>query len=137
MGQENYKTKIVNLRYTPEEAEHLKACAEAVGLSRSEYIRRKLEGLPIRAAKVPPVNWKAYEQLRAIATELSAIGNNINQIAKGINTANKNNLPIPANLPLPSTLSELRQKLDLIQEMIGEDARRVVGVEEEPVTEEE
>ncbi|MEC4988849.1 MAG: hypothetical protein SAJ37_08890 [Oscillatoria sp. PMC 1068.18] len=69
------KTKTIHIRFRPSELEHLDACAAAVGLTRSVYIRRKLEGLRLSPTKVPPVNWLTYEQLGEYASGLKAIGN--------------------------------------------------------------
>lgn len=108
------KTKIVTLRYRPSELEHLDAQAEAVGLSRSAYITRKVQGLPVLPVKVPKINWSAYEKLSTIAQQLPAIGNNINQIARAINTAKIQGEPIPNNLP---STEQLRSAIATYQEL--------------------
>ncbi|NET91125.1 MAG: MobC family plasmid mobilization relaxosome protein [Kamptonema sp. SIO1D9] len=124
------KTKTIHLRYRPSELEHLDACAEAVGLTRSAYIRRKLQGLPVRPTLCPPVNWKTYKELGDLAAELRAIGNNINQIAKGINTANQLEKPIQYNLPEPKSLSELAEQINLTISLINSNRLEIIGVKE-------
>jgi hypothetical protein len=64
------KTKIISVRFRPTELEYLDTQAAAVNLSRSAYITRKLTGLPVLPARVPPVNWQLYRELAHIASEL-------------------------------------------------------------------
>ena len=100
LNQEN-KTKMVTLRMTETDLNYLDKEAKKVKLSRSEYINRKIMALAVQPANLPGINWKTYRELAKIASQLSAIGNNINQIAKAINTAQANCEPIPTSLPHP------------------------------------
>jgi len=127
------KDKIICLRCYPEELKEIDAQATAVDLNRSAYLWRKIRGLPVMPAKVPPINWQTYRELKEIVAELRAIGNNINQIAKGINTANQHRTPLPDNLPSDFTLAELSTQLDLTQNLIRETALTIIGVN--PTTE--
>ncbi len=60
---------------------------------------RKLTGQSVLPARVPAVNWQLYGELADIASSLPAIGNNINQIALTLNTAQKKGEAIPQSLP--------------------------------------
>ena len=65
-------------------------------------------------ARVPPVNWDAYRELGVISSQLSALGNNINQIAKVLNTTKQLCQPLPSSLPSPD---DLRDALSLIEQL--------------------
>lgn len=66
-------TKAILLRLTAEEYAHLKATAETAGLKVEPTIRKLIMGVQLRPR--PP------DEYAALLRELSAIGNNINQIA--------------------------------------------------------
>jgi hypothetical protein len=106
MPEPENKSKMISLRLRPCEVEALNQQAAAVNLSRSNYIMRKLQGLPVLPTRVPAVNWQLYEQLGAIASQFPTLGNNINQIAHILNTAKQQGQPIPENLPEPETLQQ-------------------------------
>lgn len=77
--------KSVLLRLSAEEYAHLKATAETAGLKVEPTVRKLIMGVQLRPR--PP------DEYAALLRELSAIGNNINQIAywanarKGISDA--------------------------------------------------
>lgn len=73
MLQQKNKDKMVSIRFRDSELKQLAQQAKAVNLSRSAYITRKLQGLPVLTARVPPVNWDTYRELGAIASSLSAL----------------------------------------------------------------
>ncbi|MDY7015353.1 MAG: plasmid mobilization relaxosome protein MobC [Cyanobacteriota bacterium] len=124
------KTKIVTLRYRPSELKHLNARAKAVGLSRSAYITRKVQGLPVLPTRVPQVNWLAYEELSQIARCLPAIGNNLNQIARALNTAKIKGESIPNNLPSTERLNEIVQTIVETQVLIKQARLELCGVKQ-------
>jgi hypothetical protein len=128
MPEPEKKTKIVTLRYRPSELEHLNAQAKAVGLSRSAYITRKVQGLPVLPMRVPRVNWLAYEELGTIARELPAMGNNLNQIARAINTAKIKGEPIPGNLPSTEQLQSAIAVVEELKTLIVEVGLKLSGV---------
>lgn len=65
--------KSILLRLSAEEYAHLKATAETAGLKVEPTIRKLIMGVQLRPR--PP------DEYAALLRELSAIGNNINQIA--------------------------------------------------------
>ena len=73
-----HKTIDKHFRFTPEEAAELKAKAEAVGLSETALIRMLIKGCQPRE--------QPDERFFEINRELSAIGNNINQLAAKANS---------------------------------------------------
>ncbi len=69
----------IQFRVNKAEFEYLKSLVEASGLERGHYIRKEiLNAEPVIKRKMPEVNQKTYIQL-------SAIGNNINQVVKKLN----------------------------------------------------
>jgi hypothetical protein len=131
MPEPEKKTKFVTLRYRPTELEHLNAQAKAVGLTRSAYITRKVQGLPVLPTRVPQVNWLAYEELGKIARELPAMGNNLNQIARAINTAKIKGEPIPGNLPSTKRINEIAQTIVETQALIQQARLELCGVRQD------
>ncbi|MFJ1169315.1 plasmid mobilization protein [Klebsiella pneumoniae] len=72
----------IQFRVNKEEFEYLKSLVEASGLERGHYIRREiLKSEPLIKRKMPEVNQKTYIQL-------SSLGNNLNQVAKKLNSNN-------------------------------------------------
>ncbi len=57
------------LRLSSEEADRLKCDAKRCGLSKTAYLRRLIEGAPIRA--------RPSQEIRDLRTEVHRIGNNI------------------------------------------------------------
>ncbi|EFX6283555.1 TPA: plasmid mobilization relaxosome protein MobC [Enterobacter hormaechei subsp. xiangfangensis] len=72
----------IQFRVNKEEFEFLKSLVEASGLERGHYIRKEiLNSEPVIKRKMPEVNQKTYIQL-------SSLGNNLNQVAKKLNSNN-------------------------------------------------
>lgn len=69
--------KSILLRLTAEEYAHLKATADAAGLKLEPMLRQLILGVELRPR--PP------DEYTALLRELSAIGNNVNQIAYWVN----------------------------------------------------
>ena len=85
--------------FTIEERAELEARARAVGLSLSEYIRRRTLGVPL-----PPQS-ADREARDKLATSLLRIGVNLNQMTKHLNAGK----PVPHSLP--SLLDHVRLHL--------------------------
>lgn len=72
----------IQFRVNKAEFEYLKSLVEASGLERGHYIRKEiLNSKPVIKRKMPEVNQKTYIQL-------SSLGNNLNQVAKKLNSNN-------------------------------------------------
>lgn len=66
------------LRLSQTEREQLEMNAEKCGLSKSVYLRRLIMGTEVKA--------RPSEEIRELRVEVHRIGNNINQIARGVNS---------------------------------------------------
>ena len=123
------KEKVVSIRFRESELSNLDEQADAVNLSRSAYITRKLQGLPVLPSRVPPVNWNLYRQLGEISTQLSALGNNINQMAKVLNTANQLLSPLPSSLNNVEDLTEVVALIEQLKPTLKQIRLELSGVE--------
>ena len=124
------KTKIVTFRFKPSQLSELDAQAKAVNLTRSAYMTRKLTGQSVIPARVPAINWQLYGSLAEIAILLPAVGNNINQIAKTLNTAQKKGEPIPKFIPKPESLESSLELIKTIVEKLTEVRLALSGVKQ-------
>ena len=131
MPEPEQKTKIVTIRFKPSQLEEIDAQAKAVNLTRSAYMTRKLTGQSVLPARVPAVNWQLYGELAEIASSLPAIGNNINQIAKALNTAQKKGEAIPQSLPKPSRLESAFKLMETTKEKLTEVRLALSGVKQD------
>ena len=111
------------------ELSNLDKQADSVNLSRSAYITRKLQGLPVLPSRVPGVNWNIYRQLGEISTQLSALGNNINQMAKVLNSANQQGQPLPSNLNNVDDLTEVIALIEQLKPTLKQIRLELSGVE--------
>lgn len=130
MPEPENKTKIVTFRFKPSQLEELDAQAKAVNLTRSAYMTRKLSGTSVLPARVPAVNWQLYGELADIASSLPAIGNNINQIAKALNTAQFKGEAIPQSLPKPESLEDALKLMETTREKLREVRLALSGVKQ-------
>ena len=131
MPEPEQKTKIVTIRFRPSELEQIDAQAQAVNLTRSAYVTRKLTGQNVLPARVPAINWQLYGELAQVASSLPAIGNNINQIAKALNTAQFKGEPIPQSLPKPSRLEDALKLIETTKEKLIEVRLALSGVKQD------
>ena len=69
----------VNVRMTVDDYSKVSNNAETIGLAITEYIRRKITEKSLPKKRVSPSDRKLF-------VELSRIGNNLNQIAKVVNS---------------------------------------------------
>lgn len=80
LNHEERRDISIQFRVNKAEFKFLKELVEASGLERGHYIRKEiLNSEPVIKRKMPEVNQKTYMQL-------SAIGNNINQAVKKLNS---------------------------------------------------
>ena len=89
-----------------------------------------MTGQSVLPARVPAVNWQLYGELADIASELPAIGNNINQIAKTLNTAQKKGEAIPKSLPKPESLENALKLIETTREKLIEVRLALSGVKQ-------
>ena len=131
MPEPEQKTKIVTIRFKPSQLEEIDAQASAVNLTRSAYMTRKLTGQSVLPARVPAVNWQLYGELASISSSLPAIGNNINQIAKALNTAQFKGEAIPQSLPKPESLEDALKLIEMMKEKLTEVRLALSGVKQD------
>ncbi|WP_409159706.1 plasmid mobilization protein [Pectobacterium sp. B2J-2] len=82
LNHEERRDISIQFRVNKAESEYLKSLVEASGLERGHYIRKEiLNSKPVIKRKMPEVNQKTYIQL-------SSLGNNLNQVAKKLNSNN-------------------------------------------------
>lgn len=80
LNHEERRDISIQFRVNKREFEYLKELVETSGLERGHYIRKEiLNSEPVIKRKMPEINQKTYMQL-------SAIGNNINQAVKKLNS---------------------------------------------------
>lgn len=79
--QSEYKTKSITFKLTETERLELELNAHQSGLTVSKYIRQKLSLNPI---KIPHL--KETQAYKERTNQIARIGNNLNQIAKWVNT---------------------------------------------------
>jgi hypothetical protein len=111
------RTYVLSVRLTPAERVHVRAAAQAVGLSASQLARLRLLGHPLPRSRPvpaprPEVNIETYRQL-------GAIGNNLNQLARHFNLRSGEN-PEAAEV-----LAQLHALIPLVREL----QRRLCGLE--------
>lgn len=95
---------VVFVRVTAAEKIAVQRNADAAGLSVSEFVRRRSLNIPV----VPP---RARGDA-AMLTELSAVGNNLNQLTKRVNAGDVRDIDDQLKL----TLARLRKTLDVVTE---------------------
>lgn len=123
-SQQQKRTRMFNLLLTPEEDElsHLKA--EEVGLSRAEAFRRAFFRRQF-PRKVTTVALSTYRELGKISVNLAQIGNNINQIARGINTSIQRDQAVQVDQSAIALLNELQQQLNQTTELLHQVRREI------------
>lgn len=100
------KSNVFSLRLNDETAALFNEMARTTDKGKSELIRAILESATIRIPNPKVTN--------DVLRELSAIGNNINQLTKAVNAANEANV----KTVIGSRLNELHEDLKLIQEKL-------------------
>ena len=99
------KDEKAQVRFTSAELTYVDRCCQEKGLTRSAWIRRQCLD---ETVVINPETIEYFSDLETIKRELAAIGNNINQMSRSINTATASGLSIPDNLN-----AELIQELDM------------------------
>lgn len=93
------RTKRFNLRFTLAELEHVETQANLAGLEPTEYLRRRSLDyeVPLQSARADAAGFVTELNRLALALEknaqeLSAIGNNANQIARALNSGRRSRI---------------------------------------------
>lgn len=85
---EERRTERHNIRFSPNEYEHVRQQADAAGLDVAEYLRRRALGYVVPQAP----HRRGVEP--GLLRELNAIGVNINQIARNLNSGRRQRLDV-------------------------------------------
>lgn len=106
MSEKRQATELISFRVKPDELAALKAAASSRDLSVSAFVRRSA----FKSADMPACTYEAKQpksQLRDTARilgELGRVGNNVNQIAKALNSSSS----FACNFEAALLLDELR-----------------------------
>ena len=134
-SQQQKRTRMFNLLLTPEEDELSLAKANEVGLSRAEAFRRAFFRRQF-PRKVTTVAADTYRLLGDLTVNLASIGNNINQIARGINTSIQRDQAVQVDESAIALLNKLSEQLDFSTELLHQ-VRREITEASSPVEAEE
>lgn len=85
---EERRTERHNIRFSPNEYEHVRQQADAAGLDVAEYLRRRALGYVVPRAP----HRRGVEA--GLLRELNSIGVNINQIARNLNAGRRQRLDV-------------------------------------------
>jgi len=77
--KEQIRSAVVPIRLTTDERDSLQITAQSRGLSLSAFVRTIVLGLKLPTATPPEINRRTY-------LELARIGNNLNQLARAVNS---------------------------------------------------
>ena len=124
-SQQQKRTRMFNLLLTPEEDELSLAKADEVGLSRAEAFRRAFFRRQF-PRKVTTVALSTYRELGKISVNLANTGNNINQIARGINTSIQRGQPVQVDTSTIALLNELSSQLNQTTELLHQVRREIM-----------
>ena len=102
--------QIIKLRVDNQEKAEIAKIASEQGLSTSEYIRH-LHQINVRQ----PLDPQEVETLKETIATLAPIGNNLNQIARAINTNLASGLDLPENINLIHEIASIRSEIDKVK----------------------
>jgi len=115
-SESRQKNRIANFRVTPEEYRQIETHAERGGFTFGSYLRtRALDAPTTRAMRRPVVQQVILSRLTA---ELGRSGNNLNQIARGMNSGETVVID-----DIQTALKEHRQILAAVIETLGRKPR--------------
>lgn len=115
-GSENRaRSTHITIRLTPEERSAIDNAAERAGLKSGSYARQILLGAPApRQVRRPPIERR---ELARLLGQLGAVGNNINQIARAVNSGDELD-----DDEFAAAMVDLRAMRDAVMEALGRDA---------------
>lgn len=93
------KTEIAQIRFTKKELAYIDRQADEANLDRSKWIRRQCLNENVA---IDPETVEYLQDLKQVSKQLAPIGNNVNQIARSINTAIASAMPIPEEVDADS-----------------------------------
>ena len=106
-GKENVaqkeQTHHLHIELTPEQYQTLTEKAKQCGTTKRTFIIRLMEGKELRA--------RPSKEIKALRTEVHRIGNNINQIARNVNTGTANAEDAKQSLEMLNRVYELMYEI--------------------------
>jgi len=111
------RSEEVKVRFTLAEAAHLEDQAEACGLSRTAYIRQRSLGQRIVTPQSRGIDPALIGELNRLSLALNAIGNNVNQISRNLNSGRR---MAPGWEAVPEALQDvLKQAEDALDAVVN------------------
>ena len=110
---EKPRTNIVTVRFSDDELEILDVICSVLGQNRSQYLRRKA-----LTGKIPrPMVQLALDEERAsaVAGQLGRIGNNLNQIARKLNSGEPQTKRMKDDIA--RTIDQLNERLRFLRDV--------------------
>jgi Bacterial mobilisation protein (MobC) len=104
-----YRTRSIGIKLTPAERRELESAAKARGAPLSEYVR----DLCLRRSAAASARTGRNPEAKALADQLSRIGNNLNQLARIANTKGATPHLYELRMVTGMVKAALRQVLDL------------------------
>lgn len=117
------RTSKVSIRLSDRELKEVVKLSDDSSMSVSSYGRKRLLGEPVQRTIVPEVNLDTYRALVTLNRELKAIGNNLNQSVKVLNSDGK-----LSTADLVTTIERIEQELKVTTKLINNVQTETIGV---------
>lgn len=117
------RSKVLTIRVSEEDMGHLDALASQLGMSRASMARSVL----LYAAEIYHIEPSEAGEIANLTREIAAIGQNVNQIARAVNTAAAQGQKITSHLKLNKLTEEVRiiaQANDEVRVLMVDRAKR-------------
>jgi hypothetical protein len=117
----------ISIRLSDREQERVAQIVATARTNVSTYGRKRLLGEPVNNIVVPEINVDSYRALVELANQLKAIGNNLNQSTKVLNSYRQEGKKLPSNLDLVETIEEVECELYTTLKLLREIQVEVIG----------
>ena len=117
------RTSKVSIRLSDRELKEVVKLSDDSSMSVSSYGRKRLLSEPVQRTIVPEVNLDTYRALVTLNRELKAIGNNLNQSVKALNSDGK-----LSTADLVTTIERIEQELKVTAKLINKVQTETIGV---------
>jgi hypothetical protein len=118
----------ISIRLSDREQEQVAQIVAAARTNVSTYGRKRLLGEPVNnIIVVPEINVDSYRALVELANQLKAIGNNLNQSTKVLNSCRQEGKKLPSNLDLVETIEEVECELYTTLKLLRKIQVEVIG----------
>ncbi len=117
----------ISIRLSDREQEQVAQIVATARTNVSTYGRKRLLGEPVNNIVVPEVNVDSYRALIELVNQLKAIGNNLNQSTKVLNSYRQEGRKLPSNLDLVETIKEVECELYTTLKLLRKIQIEVIG----------